>query len=75
MPENLGNMHPISKFVQVRILPAACALQVCSVGYLVGCANLIPEIRTSSKIGDRRNERYIVNCPKDLGIWNDVYNL
>jgi len=55
--ENLGNLDPVSEFVQLRKAPAAVALQVFRVGNTVGCAHAIPEIATSSKTGDRRNER------------------
>jgi hypothetical protein len=71
---NSGNLDPISKFVQVTKAPAAFALQVCSVGNIVGCAHVIPDIATSSKTGDGRNERWIVNSHIDLETWNDVYN-
>ena len=74
IPENLGNLDPVSKFVQVRKAPAAVALQVFSVGNIVGCAHVIPEIATSSKTGDGRNERWIVNSHIDLATWNDVEN-
>jgi hypothetical protein len=67
-------LDPISKFVKVRKAPAAVALQVFSVGNIVGCAHIVPEIATSSKTGDGRNERWIVNCHIDLAAWNDVYN-
>jgi len=73
-PENSGNLDPVSKFVQVRKAPAAVALQVFSVGSIVGCAHVIPEIATSSKTGDGQNERWIVNSHIDLATWNDVYN-
>jgi hypothetical protein len=56
IPENSGNLDPVSEFVQVRKAPAAIALQVFSVGNIVGCAHVIPEIANSSKTGDRRNE-------------------
>jgi len=74
IPENSGNLDPVSKFVQVRNAPAAVALQVFSVGNIVGCAHVIPEIATSSKTGDGRNVRWIVNSHIDLATWNDVYN-
>jgi len=74
IPENSGNLDPVSKFVQVRKAPAAVALQVFSVGNNVGCARVIPEIATSTKTGDGRNERWIVNSHIDLTTWNDVYN-
>jgi len=74
IPENSGNLDPVSKFVQVRQAPAAVALQVFSVGNIVGCAHVIGEIATSSKSGDGRNERWIVNSHIDLATWNDVYN-
>jgi len=66
LPDNSGNLDPVSKFVQVRKPPAAVALQVLSVGNIVGCMHLIPEIAASSKTGDGRNERWIVNSPLDL---------
>jgi hypothetical protein len=57
IPENSGNLYPVSKFVQVRKAPAAVALEDFRVGNIVGCAHVIPEIATSSKTGDGRNER------------------
>jgi hypothetical protein len=74
IPENLGNLDPVSKFVQVRKAPAAIALQVFSVGSIVGCAHVSPEIATSSKTGDGRNEQWIFNIHIDPVTWNDVYN-
>jgi len=56
IPENSGNLDPVSKFVQVRIAHAAVALQVFSMGNIVGCTHVIAEIATSSKTGVRRNE-------------------
>jgi hypothetical protein len=56
IPETSGNLDPVSTFVQVRKAPAVVALQVFSVGNIVGCAHVIPEITTSSKTGDGRNE-------------------
>jgi len=52
IPENSGNLDPVSKFVQVRKAPAAIDLQVFSVGNIVSCAPVILEITTSSKTGD-----------------------
>jgi len=72
IPENSGNLDPILKFVKVRKAPAAVALQDFSVGNIVGCAHVIPEIATSSKTGDGQNERWIVICLIDLASWNDV---
>jgi hypothetical protein len=74
IPENSGNLDPVSKFVQVRKALAAGALQVFSVGNIVGCAHVIPEIATSTKTGDERNEQWIVNSHIDLATWTDVYN-
>jgi len=74
IPENSGNLDPISQFVQVRKAPAAIALQVFSVGNIVDCAHVIPEIATISKTGDGWNERWIVNSHIYLVTWNDVYN-
>jgi len=73
IPENSGNLYSISKFVQVRKAPAAVALQVFSMGNIVGCVHVIPEAATSSKTGDGRNEQWIVNSHIDLATWNDVY--
>jgi hypothetical protein len=50
IPENPGNLHPVSKFVYVRKVQEAVALQVFSVGNIVGCAHVIPEIATGSQI-------------------------
>ena len=74
IPENSGNLDPVSKFVQVRTALAAVALIVFSMGNIVSCAHVIPEMATSTKTGDRRNERWIVNTHIDLATWNDVYN-
>jgi len=74
IPENLGNLDPVLEFVPVKKSPAAVALQVFSVGNIVGCAYEIPEIATSSKTGDRRNRRWIVISHIDLATWNDLYN-
>jgi hypothetical protein len=74
IPENSGNLDPVSKFVQVRNARAAVTLQVVSVGNIVGCAQVIPEIAASSKTGDGWNERWIVNSHIDMATWNDVYN-
>jgi len=74
MPENFGNMDPVSKFVQVRNPLAVVALPAFSVGIIIGCAHVIPEMPTSSKTRDGRNERWIVNSHIDLATWNDVYN-
>jgi hypothetical protein len=65
IPENFGNLDPISKFVQVRQPPAVVTLQLCRVGNIVGSTHVIPEIATSSKAGDGRNEEWIVNSHID----------
>jgi hypothetical protein len=54
--ENSGNLDRISKVVQVKNALAAVGLQVFSVGNIVGCVHVIPEIATSSKPRDRQNE-------------------
>jgi len=74
IPQNSVNLDPVSKLVQVRKAPAAVSLQVVSVGNIVGCVHVIPEIAISSTTGDGRNERWIVNSHIDLATWNDVYN-
>jgi hypothetical protein len=53
---------------------ATVALQVFSVGNIVGCTHVIPVIATCSKTGDGQNEQWIVNSHIDLATWNDVYN-
>jgi len=74
IPENSGNLDPVSKFVDVRKALAAVALQVFSMGNIIGCAHVIPEIAANSKTGDGCNERSIVNSHIDLVTWNDGYN-
>jgi len=74
IPQNSGNLEPVSKFVQVRKAPAAVALQVFRVGNIFGCVHVIPEIAASSKTGDGWNEQWIVNSHIYLATWNDVYN-
>jgi len=74
IPENSGNLDPITKFVQVWKAPAALAFQVVSMGNLVSYTHVIPEIATSGKLGDWRNVRWIVNSHIDLAAWNEVYN-
>jgi hypothetical protein len=74
IPENSGNLDPISKFVQVRTAPAAVALQVLRVGNIVGCAHVIPEMANRSNTGDGQHVRWIVNSHIDLVTWNDGYN-
>jgi hypothetical protein len=56
IPENSGNLDPVSKFVQVRKALAAVGLQVFRVGNIVGCTYVISEIATSSTTGDGQNE-------------------
>jgi hypothetical protein len=75
IPENSGNLDPVSKFVQVGKPPADIALEVFSMGIIVGCTHIIPEIPTRFKAGERRNEPWIVNSHLDEATWNDVYNV
>ena len=56
IPDNSGNFDPVPQLVQVRKAPTAVALQVFSVGNIVGCGHMIPAIATISRRGDRRNE-------------------
>jgi hypothetical protein len=74
IPETLGNLDPVSKFVQVKKALATVALEVFGVGNIVCCAHGIPEIATSTQSGNGRNERSIVYSHIDLATWNDVYN-
>jgi len=73
IPENLGNLDPVSKFEKLRNTPAAYALLVFNVGNLIGCMHVIPEIATSWETGNKRNERCIGNSDINLATWNDVY--
>jgi len=57
IPENLGNLDPVLKFVQVRKSLAAIALKVFSMGNMVGYLHVIPKLATSSKTGDEQNQR------------------
>jgi len=52
IPGNSGNLDPVSKFVQLRKAPATVALQGFSVGNIIGCTHVIPEIATSDKTGE-----------------------
>jgi len=54
--ENSGNLDPVSKFVNLRKAPAAVALQVFTVANIFSSMYVMPEIATSSKTGDERNE-------------------
>jgi hypothetical protein len=74
IPEISGNLDPVLKFVQVRNVLAAVALQDFRVRNIVGCTHVVREIATSSKAADRWNKRCIVNRHIDLATWNDVYN-
>jgi len=74
IPENSGTLDPVSKFVQVRKVPAAIAFQVFSMWNIVSCAQIIPEIASSSMTGDWGNEWRIPNSLIDLAIWNHVDN-
>jgi len=74
IPENSGNLDLVSKFLHLRKAQGAVAFKVFSMGNIVGCAHVIPEIATSRTTGDRWNERWIVNSHIDLATWSDVYN-
>jgi len=74
IPENSGNLDPISQFREVRKAPAAVSSKVFSVGNIVGCAHVIPKIAAGCKTGDGMNGRCIVNSHIDLATWNDWYN-
>jgi hypothetical protein len=52
IPENSGNLDCILKCVEVRKTQAAIALQVFSMGNIVGCVQGMPDIATSSQTGD-----------------------
>jgi len=74
IPENLSNLDPISKFVQVKNALAAIALHVFSMGNMAGYPHAIPEIATSSNTGSGRNQRWIVISHIDLASCNDDYD-
>ena len=58
----------------MREARAAVAMQDFSVGNIVNCEHMIPEIVPSSTTGDGSNERCIVNSHIDLANWIDVNN-
>jgi hypothetical protein len=66
IPDNSDTSDPVSKFVQVRLAPAAVALQLSIVENIVGYTHVIPEIGNSSITGDRWKERWIGNSHIDL---------
>jgi hypothetical protein len=74
IPENSGNLDPISKCKKVRKFPVAVELPVFSVAHIVSCTHIIPGIATGSKPGDGRNKQWIFNSHLHLATWNDVYN-
>jgi hypothetical protein len=74
IPENSGNLDSVLKYVQVKLAQTDVASQDFRVGNLIGFAHGIPQIATSSKRGDGRNERWIVKSHIELVTWNDVYN-
>jgi hypothetical protein len=74
IPENSGQLDPVSQYVQVRKAPAPVTLEVVNMGNIVSCAQVISKITTSSKTGHGVNERWFVNSHIDLTTWNDVYN-
>jgi len=55
IPENLGTLDPVSQCEHVSRAPVAVTLQVVTVGNIIGCVHIIPEIARSTKTGDRRN--------------------
>jgi hypothetical protein len=55
VPEHSSNLDPVLKYVHVRKLPAADALEIFSVGNIVGCVHVIPDTVTF-KTEDGRNE-------------------
>jgi hypothetical protein len=56
IPENCGNLDPISKFVKVKKALAAIGLQVVTVQNSIRCAYELRDIATSIKTGDGQNE-------------------
>jgi len=74
IPENSGELDPVSKFVQVRNALAAVALQGFSVGNIHSCVHGMPQIATGSKTGDGRKEQWIVSNHIDLATSNNVKN-
>jgi len=66
IPDNSGNLDPVSKYVKATKAPAAIALKMFSVGNIVGWAHGIPDIAPCSNTWNGRNERWIVNSHIDL---------
>jgi hypothetical protein len=61
IPENLGNLDPLSKYVQLKQGLAAVDLPDISVGNIVSCAHVNPEIATSTTTGAGRKKHWIGN--------------
>jgi len=74
IPENLCNLDSVSKLVLMRTAQAPVAVHVPSMGNIVSCTHVLPEIATSSKTGDARNEGWIVNSHRGLANWIDVHD-
>jgi hypothetical protein len=74
IPEDWGNLDPSSKFLLVRIAPAALTLHLFRVGIIVRCTQVFPEIATSCKTGEAWNKGWISNSHIDPATWNDVYD-
>jgi hypothetical protein len=74
IPEDWGNLDPRSKFLLVRIAPAALTLHLFSVGIIVGCTQVFPEIATCCKTGEAWNKGWICSSHIDPATWNDVYD-
>jgi hypothetical protein len=73
LPENSGNLDLVSKYVQVRTAPAVFDVKLFCMGNVVSCAHILPEIATTSKTGDERIERWIINRCIHLATSYDVY--
>jgi len=70
IPENPGNLDPVLECILVRKTPAAVPLRVFSMGHMVSCAEVIPQIATSTKTGDGRTERWIDISHINEVTWN-----
>jgi len=74
IPENLGNLDPVSKFVQIENILAAISVHIFSVGNLIDYMHVISELTATSKAGIGGKERWIVNSHINLVTWNNVYD-
>jgi hypothetical protein len=67
VPENSGNLEPVSKCAKVRLSAPENEFKIFNAGNIIGCAHVIPERACTDNI---QNDRWIVNSHIDLETWN-----